>query len=543
MKPKARGACVALWCAAFVAGCGGAGGPPAQDAHPPSLQELIAQLEGESCDYSWPETGVEKPAGIFQLLNRALPYAKHSCVLAAARRLEELGPAAAPAVPALIKALREGPNDYDTGDGVISTRSGIASALAATQDPRAIDALAEALKSAKPMERAISAAASDGRPAARHAIVLGLASFGPAAARHWEPVAEVLRQRIADPGYLERQRGYYEMSAATTVASKEIQARSPDQTRYVVPLAAIEAARAKLNRASPDYIREFELRAQDHEANAAARALGKFGVAEAGPVLVEALDDFAAAEAAASALAELRVAAPGATAALRRVLESASYGPRARAAAGRTLGALGSVEAAPALIRGLPDDELMEASAQGLGLLGPRAKAALPQLEAVLGRPPLDRRSVEGTRRQLAKSAAVRAIAAIDPDYAISLLPRFLFEHDAGSTAQEVLVQLDPRGGRVVPLISAQTKAADVEMRRRAVRYLGRFQSPAAAPVLAQSLADSDSQVRRAAANALRKMAGDAAAALPALQAALARSRDPVERQALESAISAIRPR
>ena len=75
---------------------------------------------------------------------------------------------------------------------MIPARSAVAAALGAIGDPRAIDPLAAALRNAVPADRGPGARVSR-EPAAVAAIVEALGRFGPAAGRHWEPIAATLR--------------------------------------------------------------------------------------------------------------------------------------------------------------------------------------------------------------------------------------------------------------------------------------------------------------------------------------------------------------
>nr|MBP7148541.1 hypothetical protein [Acidobacteriota bacterium] len=257
----------------------------------PSIQALIEQLRNERCDYSSqapePCVVVEREGSWLQWLTSRF-HAEYECPLGAARCLEALGPRARAAVPALIEVLREGPNDYDTGDGVIPTRSAIAAALGAIGDPRAIGPLAEALTKAVPADRADTATVS-AEPAARQAIIEALGRFGPAAAAHAGAVAAVLRARNADRTYVERRRAAFEQQQAVKIAIEEIQAEQPDRSRFSVPPSRVAKAAKKIDRTTADYLRNFEQNARDPLASAAALALGAFGETSATPVLTDAL--------------------------------------------------------------------------------------------------------------------------------------------------------------------------------------------------------------------------------------------------------------
>jgi hypothetical protein len=419
---------------------------PARAAGEADVNALIAQLENRGCRYSEnPLTPCSSGTPLSGWMRRLDPLARYRCALGAAHCLESLGASAAPAVPALLRALREGPNDYDTGDGLIATRSAIASALGAIGDPRAIDPLAEALKSAVPADRGAGAIASR-EPAARLAIVEALGRFGRSAGRHWSLIGAVLRERNADLSYLEQQREQYEQSAAMDLVIEELKRRHPESTSFEVPPDQIEQARHRLDRSDPGYVREFEARSRDPLATAAAEALGHLGRAEAAPLLIETLKNPAAAGAAASALAELRHRSPAATEALRAVFASRNYGPSTKARVARALGRLGDERSVGLLAAGLVDPELCEACADGLGEMGSQAQAALPALQDILRQPSLAQRSHRGTvygvdaTRQLANQiAAVRAIERIDLQGTLESLGRYSQYPDIGAAVRRAL--------------------------------------------------------------------------------------------------------
>lgn len=396
------------------------------------LNELIAQLENRSCAYSTQSHQVCQVRPFTERVTGALlgwlvsSHQQYECPHAAARCLEKLGPKAVEAVPALIGALREGPDDFDTGDGVIAVRSGVAAALAATRDPRAIPALAQALRD---------------RPGrASRAIVNGLGSFGTAAAEHWEPVAALLRKRNADTAFGEGQREQFDRRLALDTAAEEIKRRSPDQTSFVIPEAEIRAAYAFIDRGSPKYLRDFEFYTVDHLAAAAARALGAMKRKEGADVLVESLRNPHAAADAAKALGQIGDGPDPVIAALEKGLLSSMLGPRAKSECARALGNLGSVRSVVLLRIALQQPELARAAAEALGSLGAPARAAAPDLLKAARLPSLAVRndkgglhwSVEAGERADIKRAAVRAIQSIDPARAPSLLAPLEPDPDVG---------------------------------------------------------------------------------------------------------------
>lgn len=407
-------------------------------ASDPDLNELSLQLENRSCAYS---TQAFEACRLRPLKDRLIdsvfgwliaPRQQYECPLGAARCLEKMGPKAVPVVPALLKALKEGPNDFDTGDGVIAVRSGFAAALAASRDPRAIDALALALEQ---------------RPAeSETAILEALASFGPQAGAHWKLAADRLHARNLDRGFGARMREQLEWSMAVDLAQKEIQRRNPGSTSYVIPNEEIARARGRIERDSPAYLETLESRGADHLAVAAARALGRMQRSESVEVLIETLTNLHAAWAAAHALGELGGASPAVLNGLQQALKSASIGPRARAECARALGRLGSAESVSPLRSLLSDPKLAGAAAQGLGSIGPPARAALPELKRLATLPTMAVRngnslsfSVEASSRGDIKRSAVRAILAIDPEGAAGFLAPLQGDPDTGGVIRRVL--------------------------------------------------------------------------------------------------------
>ena len=104
------------------------------------VKKLIKQFKGDAC--YWDEYG--KKIGFFDRWTTR--HYEENCKIAAAKLLGKMGPKAKEAVPVLIKALKNGPNDIDTGDGILPYRSTIAIALGEIGDPIAISPLIEKLK-------------------------------------------------------------------------------------------------------------------------------------------------------------------------------------------------------------------------------------------------------------------------------------------------------------------------------------------------------------------------------------------------------------
>ena len=415
---------------------------------PPAFEidTLIAQLENRTCRYSDdPSAPCSKLSFGSAWLRRFDPTSRYRCVVGAARCLEHRGPAATAAVPALLRVLREGPNDYDTGDGVIPARSAVASALGAIGDPRAIDPLAAALANAVPADRGPGALVSR-EPAAVGAIAEALGRFGPAAGRHWEPVAALLRSRASDTSFFEAQREAFEQAEATKLVIDDLRRHDSTLTSFEVPPTVLARARRRIDRRSPAYIRDLEGRSLDGIASAAARTLGRLGRAEAAPVLIGALRYAPAAEAVATALGELGRASPRATEGLHAVFTSPTCGPATRRAVARAMGKLGDGRSVAVLARGLADPDACEACAEALGEFGPRAAAALPNLYDVARQRSMvmtsDRGtaySVEATQRRGNRIAAVRAVEKLGGRKAVRVLAPYWQDPDIGSVIRRAL--------------------------------------------------------------------------------------------------------
>ena len=412
----------------------------------PAIDTLIAQLGNRVYRYADdPATPCARtPFGTewFRVLD---PASKYHAAAGAARCLGHMGPDAAAAVPALIDALRRGPNDYDTGDGVIPARSAIAAALGAIGDPRAIDPLAEALRSAVPADRGAGALPAK-EPAAQGAIVEALGRFGPAAAGHLEPVAALLRARAADTTFVEARREAFEQAEATRIAIEELRRRDTTQTSFEVPPQAITIARRRLDRTSAAYIRDLEVQSVDIVASAAARALGRFGRREGTPALVAGLRFPPAAEASATALGDLGAAPPGLSRDLHAVFTAPATGPATRRAIARLMGKVLDGGSVPLLARGLADPAISETCAEALEAFGPRADVALPQLYAVAQQPSLADTAAHGlvwgleaTQRLGNRVAAVHTIETLGGRKAVQVLAPYWQDPDIGSAIRRIL--------------------------------------------------------------------------------------------------------
>lgn len=109
------------------------------DSEAELLTKLIKQFNGDG--YYYDKLGNKRP----RLYQMGFPY-DIEYKTGAAIQLGNMGKKAQLAVPLLLKELENGPNDFETGHGLIRYRSEIALALAEIGDPRAIPILIEKLK-------------------------------------------------------------------------------------------------------------------------------------------------------------------------------------------------------------------------------------------------------------------------------------------------------------------------------------------------------------------------------------------------------------
>ncbi|MCL1475469.1 HEAT repeat domain-containing protein, partial [Argonema antarcticum] len=213
------------------------------------LSALIGQLQGQCCVYE------ANPYGSCQKKSKPfVPGLKYRCVSSAASCLGAMGSEAQEAVPALIEALSTGPNNYETGDGLIPTRSDIIIALGKIGDPRAVKPLIAALHSPRPTDRFIGLRSSLKPIAGYDGTIEALGLIGPVAREAVPHIIPFLKESNSDL-----------FRAATTALG---QIKDP---RAISPL--IEA----LNHPT--------------DAALAAEALGEFGglADEAVPILIEKL--------------------------------------------------------------------------------------------------------------------------------------------------------------------------------------------------------------------------------------------------------------
>lgn len=104
------------------------------------VDKLIKQLKGEAVYYDI----YGKESGYFD--EWTVRHFKENRIVAAAVLLGKMGPGARKAVPALIEFIENGPDNFDTGDGVIPLRSSAVDALAKIGDKRAVKPLVKKLR-------------------------------------------------------------------------------------------------------------------------------------------------------------------------------------------------------------------------------------------------------------------------------------------------------------------------------------------------------------------------------------------------------------
>ncbi|HCF30576.1 MAG TPA: hypothetical protein DEV81_26035, partial [Cyanobacteria bacterium UBA11049] len=142
------------------------------------VSALIAQLQGRCCIYKAGSFGFcEKMAQPYI----SIPWHNYSCANWAARCLGEMGKTAQEAVPALIQALKTGPNNYDTGDGPIPTRDSITLALGEIGDSRAVKPLIAAIYSQRKVDVSSTAGRWIRKPEKPGAAIAALGLMGPIA--------------------------------------------------------------------------------------------------------------------------------------------------------------------------------------------------------------------------------------------------------------------------------------------------------------------------------------------------------------------------
>jgi len=428
--------------------------------------------------------------------------------LRALESLAALGPAAAPAIPALGEAIVREPPRLRRAAALALSKIGEPAApflaeMLGDNRPAVREAAASALGlmggAARSAVDALARALSDDSPRVREAAGLALAGLGPQAAQ----ALPALTAALKDPE-----------QGVRAAAIKALAAIGP---------AAKEAAGALLDLMACGSALERE---------SAAEALGRIGTSAA-PLLIPAVSSADERMKDHLVMALSRMGAPVAP-----FLIEALKGPekKVRAVAVEALAGLGP-EALPALelltaLVADEDRELSSAAALALGRIGPNAAPAVPALMGLL-------RSGDPFGRK----AAGEALAGFGPE-TLPFLREALADLDANVRYQaaKVLGRLGPgaiggligdflsaeRGGRArleeallnlgepaFPFIIEAAKNSRAGERFLLVSLLGRSRPPPeAAGFLVESLADADFGVRAAAARALGRMGEEVVNAL-----------------------------
>ncbi len=159
------------------------------------IDKLILQAKGEAQFFD--REG--KELGFFA--SWSIRHFDEHCRINAANMLGRKGGLALKAVDPLIMILKNGPNDIDTGDGILPMRSSVALALGRINDPKAIAPLLEKLKQPEPASVLPSTSFASGSApnsdVGQEAIVRALGMFG-GQAKDAIPVLEELEKQTRD---------------------------------------------------------------------------------------------------------------------------------------------------------------------------------------------------------------------------------------------------------------------------------------------------------------------------------------------------------
>ncbi|HOT28408.1 MAG TPA: HEAT repeat domain-containing protein [Candidatus Ozemobacteraceae bacterium] len=159
------------------------------------VDKLILQVKGEAQFFD----AEGKELGFFA--SWSIRHFDEQCRIAAATLLGRKGGLAAKAVDPLIMILKNGPNDIDTGDGILPMRSSVALALGRINDPKAIGPLLEKLKQPEPAAVLNSTSLASGSTPKtgleQEAIVRALGMFG-GQAKEAVPVLEELQRQTTN---------------------------------------------------------------------------------------------------------------------------------------------------------------------------------------------------------------------------------------------------------------------------------------------------------------------------------------------------------
>jgi len=265
--------------------------------------------------------------------------------------------------------------------------------------------------------------------------------------------------------------------------------------------------------------------------------LGRIGV-EAIPALEKAVrhHDTAVRKAAAETLGVIGPDASCAIPTFVKVIDDKRADEQLRVVCAEALGRIG-VEAVPALEKAVrqQDPGVRKAAATALGVIGPDASSAIPTLVSVFD----DKDADEQLR-----VVCTRALGRIGVE-AVPALGMVVRHQDSGArvAAARALRSIGPEAATAIPSLVRVMQDESEEMRlREACAYaLGRIGSEAL-PALEQAVRDLDSDVRAAAATALRD--GEAISALPVLAEILTdRKEEPTLRSCCARRLGRMGPR
>mgnify|MGYP001172848103 CR=1 FL=1 len=159
------------------------------------IDKLILQVKGEAQFFD----ADGKELGFFA--SWSIRHFDEECRINAATLLGRKGGLALKAVEPLIMILKNGPNDIDTGDGILPMRSSVALALGRINDPKAIGPLLEKLKQSEPAAMLSSTSLASDTPRKsgleQEAIVRALGMFG-GQAKEAIPFLEELEKQTKD---------------------------------------------------------------------------------------------------------------------------------------------------------------------------------------------------------------------------------------------------------------------------------------------------------------------------------------------------------
>ncbi len=450
---------------------------------------------------------------IVRALIRQLDDADPEVRISAAVALQDFGPAAKSAVPALMKLLKSPRTPRDL-------QFQAADALVGIGGP-AVPALVRILKN-RPLDPRLLAVRILGR-------------MGPAAS----PAIPGLMAALEDPAWELRDRASATLgrigSAAVPALEKALE--SPSLEIVEAAVTALGEMGAPAARAIPGLL--VALRAKRPSLRwRAAKTLENLGLAAAPAVdgLIELLSDPSPSIRSASAAA--LGAADGkkrqSVTALQVRLEDSSR--MVRLAAARALIRLGSMgpEIHAALIEALQDEDRLSIRAPALAALQELGGRAVPSLvKALRGRDSTLRRSAAEALGELGREAA-------------SAIPDVIACLDDGdpvlrALCADILASIEPPAHVVLPALRTRLGGeADPGVQRRLIRALG-FLGKQAIPILKEALKNKKSGIRRQIMESLIRAAGDQGekALIPTF-AGLARDGDPAIRRLAIAGLTAL---